>query len=74
MEYRSIVDLEFQQEALEAAADKALERGIGARGLRAVLEATMTELMYEVPSDPTISKVIITADSVLQKGNPDCRA
>ena len=62
--------LEFQQEALEAAADKALERGIGARGLRAVLEATMTELMYEVPSDPTISKVIITADSVLQKGNP----
>ena len=64
------VDLEFQQEALEAAADKALERGIGARGLRAVLEATMTELMYEVPSDPTISKVIITADSVLQKGTP----
>ena len=64
------VDLEVQQEALEAAADKALERGIGARGLRAVLEATMTELMYEVPSDPTISKVIITADSVLQKGNP----
>ncbi len=64
------VDLEFQQEALEAAADKALERGIGARGLRAVLEATMTELMYEVPSDPTISKVIITADSVLQKGKP----
>ena len=64
------VDLEFQQEALEAAADKALERGIGARGLRAVLEATMTELMYEVPSDPTISKVVVTADSVLQKGKP----
>ena len=64
------VDLEFQQEALEAAADKALERGIGARGLRAVLEATMTELMYEVPSAPTISKVVITADSVLQKGKP----
>ena len=64
------VDLEFQQEALEAAADKALERGIGARGLRAVLEATMTELMYEVPSDPAISKVIITADSVLKQGKP----
>ena len=64
------VDLEFQQEALEAAADKALERGIGARGLRAVLEATMTELMYEVPSDPTISKVVVTADSVLKKGKP----
>ena len=69
MEYDH-VDLEFQQEALEAAADKALERGIGARGLRAVLEATMTELMYEVPSDPTISKVVITADSVLKKGKP----
>ena len=64
------VDLEFQHEALEAAADKALERGIGARGLRAVLEATMTELMYEVPSDPTISKVIVTPDSVLKKGKP----
>ena len=69
MEYDH-VDLEFQQEALEAAADKALERGIGARGLRAVLEATMTELMYEVPSDPTISKVVITPDSVLKKGKP----
>jgi ATP-dependent Clp protease ATP-binding subunit ClpX len=69
MEYDH-VDLEFQHEALEAAADKALERGIGARGLRAVLEATMTELMYEVPSDPTISKVVITADSVLKKGKP----
>ena len=64
------VDLEFQHEALEAAADKALERGIGARGLRAVLEATMTELMYEVPSDPTISKVVVTPDSVLKKGKP----
>ena len=69
MEYDH-VDLEFQHEALEAAADKALERGIGARGLRAVLEATMTELMYEVPSDPTISKVVITPDSVLKKGKP----
>lgn len=64
------VDLVFEQEALEAAADKALERGIGASGLRAVLEATMTELMYEVPSDPTISKVVVTPDSVLKKGKP----
>lgn len=64
------VELEFEQEALEAAADKALERGIGARGLRAVLEDTMTRLMYEVPSDPTISKIIITADSVTQHKNP----
>lgn len=64
------VKLEFEQEALEAAADKALERGIGARGLRAVLEDTMTKLMYEAPSDPTISKIIITADSVIQHKQP----
>ncbi len=64
------VELEFEPAALEAAADKALERGIGARGLRAVLEDTMTTLMYEVPSDPTISKVTITADSVNHTGKP----
>ena len=59
-----MVDLEFQPEALTAAADKAIERGIGARGLRAVLEEVMTKVMYDVPSDPTISKVTITAESV----------
>ena len=69
MEYDH-VELVFEQEALEAAADKALERGIGARGLRAVLEHTMTDLMYEVPSDPTITKVTITADSVRKTGKP----
>lgn len=64
------VQLEFEQAALEAAADKALERGIGARGLRAVLEETMTNLMYEVPSDPTITKIVITADSVTNHKQP----
>lgn len=63
LEY-DMVDLEFQPEALEAAADKAIERGIGARGLRAVLEEVMTQVMYDVPSDPTISKVTITDESV----------
>lgn len=58
------VALNFRQEALEAAADLALERGIGARGLRAVLERSMTELMYEIPSDPSIAKVTITAGSI----------
>ena len=52
--------LEFQPEALTAAAEKAIERGIGARGLRAVLEEVMTQVMYDVPSDSTIAKVIIT--------------
>ena len=63
MEYDD-VKLEFRPEALAAAADKGLDRGIGARGLRAVLEEVMTHTMYDVPSDPTISKVVITKESV----------
>ena len=63
LEY-DMVDLTFDTAALEAAADKAIERGIGARGLRAVLEEVMTQVMYDVPSDPTITKVTITAESV----------
>lgn len=59
MEYDQ-VELDFTQEALEAVADQAVERGIGARGLRAVMEDTMIRVMYEVPSDPTIVKVCIT--------------
>ena len=60
------VDLEFDQEALEAVADKAVERGIGARGLRAVLEEVMNQVMYDVPSDPAIAKVRITAPCVTE--------
>ena len=56
--------LEFQQGALEAVADKAIERNIGARGLRAVMEGMLTKVMYDIPSDPTITKVTITADCV----------
>ena len=58
------VELEYEPAALEAIADKAIERKIGARGLRSVMEGVMTELMYTIPSDPTVSKVIITAASV----------
>lgn len=58
------VMLEFQKEALEAAADKAMKMQIGARGLRAVMEEAMAETMFTVPSDPTVESVIITADSV----------
>ena len=65
------VELEFQPDALDATAGKAIERGIGARGLRAVLEEVMTHTMYDVPSDPTISKVIITAESVNGKEPPE---
>ena len=58
------VELEFEPDALEAVADKAIEMKIGARGLRSVMEGIMTDIMYAVPSDSTISKVIITADGV----------
>ena len=58
------VELEFQQGALEAVADKAIERNIGARGLRAVMEGMLTKVMYDIPSDPTITKVTITADCI----------
>jgi ATP-dependent Clp protease ATP-binding subunit ClpX len=69
MEYDN-VELSFQPEALEAAADKAIEREIGARGLRAVLEEVMTPVMYEVPSDQTIAKVTITPESIRGEAEP----
>ena len=70
MEYDE-VDLEFQQEALEAIADKAIERNIGARGLRAVMEGILTPMMYDIPSDPTVVKAVITKDCVEGKAGPE---
>ena len=61
----------FDAEALKAAADRAVERGIGARGLRAVLEEVMTKVMYEVPSDPTITKVTVHADCFTGHAAPE---
>ncbi len=58
------VKLSFEKSALEAIAQRAIERGIGARGLRAVLEHVMTDIMYEIPSDPAITEVVITKQSV----------
>ena len=58
------VELEFEDEALGRIADKAIAMEIGARGLRSVMESVMTDLMYSVPSDPTISKITITAACV----------
>jgi len=58
------VELEFQPKALNAVAKKAVERQIGARGLRAVMEETMTKIMYVIPSDLSIKKVTITPDAV----------
>ena len=58
------VTLEFQPKALEAIAQKAVDRQIGARGLRAVMEETMTKIMYVIPSDLTIKKVVITPETI----------
>jgi len=58
------VELEFQPKALEAIAKKAVDRQIGARGLRAVMEETMTKIMYLIPSDLSIQKVVITPDAI----------
>lgn len=58
------VELVFEEDALEAIADKAINMEIGARGLRSVMETIMTEIMFEVPSDPTISQVVVTGDCV----------
>ena len=63
------VDLEFEPEALEAIADKAIEINIGARGLRSILEGIMTDVMFNVPSDDKIERVLITKECV-SEGKP----
>ena len=65
------VDLEFTPEALDAIAEKTIERKTGARGLRSILEGTLTKLMFEVPGDYTIEKVKITKDTVLNGAPPE---
>lgn len=59
------VELEIQPEALEVIAQKAIDRQIGARGLRTVMEQAMTSIMFHIPSDLTIKKVIITPECIL---------
>jgi len=63
------VQLEIQPEALEAVAEKAIARQIGARGLRAVMEEAMMKIMFAIPSDLSIRKVIITPECI-SGGNP----
>ena len=58
------VKLSFDKDALSAVADKALERKTGARGLRAIMESTMMDYMYRIPSDDSIKSLTITKDMV----------
>ena len=65
------VDLEFTEDALNAIADKAIERNIGARGLRAVMEGLLTKVMYEIPSDETVVKAVVTTECVEGTAEPE---
>ena len=58
------IDLEFEEDALRCIARQAIEKKIGARGLRSVVENIMNDVMFEAPSDPTIEKVIVTAKGI----------
>ena len=65
------VELEFTEDALKAIADEAIARKTGARGLRAIVEDIMIDVMFDVPSDENISKVVITEDSIKSKKLPE---
>jgi ATP-dependent Clp protease ATP-binding subunit ClpX len=64
------VELEFTPGALRAIAKLALERKTGARGMRAILESTMLHIMYDIPSQANIRKILITEETVTSRGAP----
>lgn len=65
------VQLEVEEPALEAIADRAIERKIGARGLRAIMEDIMLEVMYDIPSRDNVEKCVITKDTVVNNQQPE---
>ena len=65
------VELEFEQEALNAIVDKAIERNTGARGLRSIIEDIMRDIMFDVPTNPKIEKCIITKETVVNNKTPE---
>ena len=65
------VELVFEQEALDAIVDKAIERKTGARGLRSIIEDLMRDIMFDIPSNPKIEKCIVTKKTVLEKAEPE---
>ena len=64
------VELIFDESALEAIAEKALEKKTGARALGAIIEKFMLDIMFEIPKDDTIGRVIINRDYILNHGTP----
>ncbi|MBR5319616.1 MAG: ATP-dependent Clp protease ATP-binding subunit ClpX [Peptococcaceae bacterium] len=65
------VELEFTEDSLVAIAEAALKRNTGARGLRSIVEKTMNDIMYDVPSNPQIAKVIIHAECITEGKAPE---
>ncbi|MBD7913003.1 MULTISPECIES: ATP-dependent Clp protease ATP-binding subunit ClpX [Clostridium] len=65
------VELDFTEKSLEAIAEKAIERKTGARGLRSIIEDVMTEIMFDIPSDNRVTKVIITEPTITNKEQPE---
>ena len=64
------VELEFTDDAIEAVADLAMMRGTGARGLRAIIEEVLLNVMYDVPSREDVAKVVVTGEVVSDNVNP----
>ena len=74
-QYRKLFELEevrltFDQEALRAVASKAIGRGAGARGLRAILERVMTDIMFDLPGREDVSEVVITKECIAEGRQP----
>jgi len=65
------VELIFTEEALDAAADKALEYKMGARGLRTIIEGVLLDVMYEIPSLKNVHRCLITEDTILGHSKPE---
>ncbi|HCT1409846.1 ATP-dependent Clp protease ATP-binding subunit ClpX [Staphylococcus aureus] len=65
------VDLEFTEEALSAISEKAIERKIGARGLRSIIEESLIDIMFDVPSNENVTKVVITAQTINEETEPE---
>ncbi|HDP3233599.1 TPA: ATP-dependent Clp protease ATP-binding subunit ClpX, partial [Staphylococcus aureus] len=64
------VDLEFTEEALSAISEKAIERKTGARGLRSIIEESLIDIMFDVPSNENVTKVVITAQTINEETEP----
>ncbi|HDA8775337.1 TPA: ATP-dependent Clp protease ATP-binding subunit ClpX [Staphylococcus aureus] len=65
------VDLEFTEEALSAISEKAIERKTGARGLRSIIEESLIDIMFDVPSNENVTKVVITAQTINEETEPE---